>query len=352
VSDLGAGDLLAAIDIGGTKVKIGLADASGRLLATDELPSGQDVQASDLLHAVRSRLDALAEVAHTGRGASAAAGIDSGPAIAAAGIVSPGVISDGGVGLAPNNPGMSELTLAEITRILGVPRLAWANDVKAAAWAEHAWGGLRGAQCGLYLNLGTGLSAGAVIDGRPFNGANGAALEIGYLLPSGSYGPGHRSGKAPLEDLISGRALQDRAAERGLNGLRASDILAALTDAGSRKWPAEQVALAEEFLDQFTRAAVNLVVAFNADAICLGGGMAGATDVFVEPLRAMLDEYAPFPPRVSVAERPGDSSLFGALRVALDVVGVPPEQSAQADSGAESRGRARLMATEHAEATP
>ena len=315
-----AGDLLAAIDIGGTKVKIGLADASGRLLACDELPSGQQIEAPELLRAIRSRLDALTERA------GVTAGTTDTATIVAAGVVSPGVVSDGGVGLAPNNPGMSELSLAEITRTLGVPRLAWANDVKAAAWAEHAWGGLRGAKCGLYLNLGTGLSAGAVIEGRPFHGANGAALEIGYLLPSGGYGPGHRSGKAPLEDLISGRALQDRAAECGLNGLRASDILTALTDAGSRRFPAEQLALAEEFLDQFTRAAVNLAVAFDADAICLGGGIAGSADAFIEPLRGMLDEYAPFPPRVSVAERPDDSSLFGALRVALDLVGLPPEQ--------------------------
>lgn len=318
MGDLGERDLIAAIDIGGTKVKIGVADSRGRLLVTDELPSGQEVEASDLLRAIRSRLDALTEVA------GGAAGIEA-PTVVAAGIVSPGVISDAGVGLAPNNPGMSELTLADITGILGVPEVRWANDVKAAAWAEHAWGGLRGARCGLYLNLGTGLAAGAVIDGRPFNGAHGAALEIGYLLPSGAFGPGHLSGKAPLEDLISGRALQDRAAERGLAGLRASDVLAALTDAG-RESPAEQLALADEFLDQFTRAAVNLAVAFDADAICLGGGMAEATDVFVEPLRAMLAEYAPFPPRVSIADRPGDCSLFGALRVALDLVGLPAEQ--------------------------
>lgn len=313
----GTDGLLAAIDIGGTKVKIALADATGHILGATELASGPELHAAELLKEVRARLIDLA-----------AATRRPGAPIAAAGIVSPGVVATDGVGLAPNNPGMADLSLAAITDILGLDRVQWANDVKAAAWAEHTWGSLRGSRCGLYINLGTGLAAGLVLDGRPVTGAHGAALEIGYLLPSGSYGSGHRSGSAPLEDLISGRALQDRARARGLGEVRASDVLATLgADTGGPLITGCQE-LAEEFVDQFTRAVVNLCVAFDADAVSIGGGIAEATDVFLDPLRAKLDEYAPFPPRLTLAQRPGDSSLFGALRLALDVAGIPPEDAA------------------------
>ena len=239
--------------------------------------------------------------------------------IVGAGLVSPGVVTDAGLALAPNNPGMETLTPADLAAALGLPHLAWANDVKAAALAEHAWGNLAGARCGLYLNLGTGLSAGAVIDGRPLNGAHGAALEIAYLMPaSGSRPPGAASGAAPLEDLISGRALAEQAEQAGLAGWTASRLL---TEA-----PIAAAPFVARFLDELTRAAVNLAVALDVDAVCVGGGIAAATDAFLPPLRAALDEYAPFPPRLALAAHPHDASLRGALRIACDEAGWPPER--------------------------
>ncbi|MBT2503749.1 ROK family protein [Curtobacterium sp. ISL-83] len=307
--------VLAAVDIGGTKVKIALADHESGVLVSDELPSGPETHAADLLTDVREGLHRLERQVRERRGAVVT--------VVAAGLVSPGVVSDGGIALAPNNPGMSDLTVSSIGAALGVVDLVWANDVKAAALAEHSWGGLIGARSGLYVNLGTGLSAGAVIDGRPLNGAHGAALEIAYLLPGGPSDRGHRSGAAPLEDLISGRALRARAARSGSPDVVASTIIDGYGDPGS---PLH--GLATEFVREFGRAVANLAITLDTDRICFGGGIAAATDSFLAPLRSLLDEYVPFPPELSVSARPDESSLFGAIRIACDAAGWRPEDVA------------------------
>ena len=64
-----------------------------------------------------------------------------------------------------------------------------ATDVKAAATAEARWGALAGYDPAIYLNLGTGLGAAIVVDGRVVKGAHGASGEIGYnLVDAGDVG--------------------------------------------------------------------------------------------------------------------------------------------------------------------
>jgi predicted NBD/HSP70 family sugar kinase len=219
---------------------------------------------------------------------------------------------------------MDTVSSETFRRQLGLASLNWANDVKAAAMAEYQWGGLQGAKCGLYVNLGTGLSAGAVIQGEPLNGAHGAALEIGYLLPSTQYVPGHRSGAAPLEDLISGRALGERATRLCGQHLTATDVLAtieSMSPAGNPQVGDLQL-LAEEFIDHLCRAVVNLAISLDVDVISVGGGVAVASRSFLPALRAALDEYVPFPPKLTASPAPNDLSMRGALLLAYKAAGL------------------------------
>ncbi|WP_169795883.1 ROK family protein [Curtobacterium ammoniigenes] len=316
--------LIAAVDIGGTKATAALVHPSDGIVGTTSMPTGTDVSSAEVVTRLAT---AIGDLRRTAGGASAAKG-----SVVAAGVVTPGVVSPRGIALAPNNPGMDTITADALRTALGVPALEWSNDVKAAALAEHAWGSLAGARSGLYINLGTGLAAGAVIDGRPLLGAHGAALEIGYLLPTGPMGAGHRSGAAPLEDRISGRGLQDRATAAGHAGLTASAVVH-----GHGPGETALVELAADFTEELVRAVVNLAITLDSDAICFGGGMAagigggmaagigGAADVFLDPVRSALAEYAPYPPRVSLSTRPDQSSLFGAIRIACAAAGWPTD---------------------------
>ncbi|MDJ0459303.1 ROK family protein [Arthrobacter sp. NQ7] len=307
--------LAVGIDVGGTKLKVCAATLDGRILAISEArgPAGR--------HTTRVLKDVQACFTNVLDRAAALLGRDV--IAGAVGLVTPGVIGENGIALTPNNPGMETSLPAEtIAAMLGVGSVAWANDVKAAAMADHQWGELQGARCGLYINLGTGLSAGAVIDGKPLMGANGAALEIGYLLPvSASHTRGHRSGSAPLEDAVSGRALGDRALASTGESATASEILGAWA-----KNPGSGTVLSElgaEFVDELIHMASNLAITLDPDIISIGGGVTAAAEVFMPRLRDALDEFVPYPPVVAVSPMAGDLSMLGALFIAYQSLEAP-----------------------------
>lgn len=157
---------------------------------------------------------------------------------------------------------------------------------------------------------------------HPLEGAHGAALEIGYLLPSSGYVPGHHSGAAPLEDLISDRALSDRARAMPGEDLSASQVLAALDDAagpGPRAAALHQPA--RRFADPWCRAVTNLAITPDPDVISVGG-VSSSDVVFLPPLRSTLDQDVPYSPTLVVSRTPNDLSMPGALLLACRSTGV------------------------------
>jgi glucokinase len=148
---------------------------------------------------------------------------------------------------------------------------------------------------------------------RPVDAAAGAhavvAGEVGYqLLRPGQ--PGFAAGRAPLEEHVSGRALGERAGALTGRTMTAAD---ALTDPD----PAVR-ALVADALDVLAHHVADLACTLDPDTIAVGGGLVGAADVVLPPLRAALAATAPFPPDVVVAAHPHDAPLVGALALATD----------------------------------
>ncbi len=81
----------------------------------------------------------------------------------------------------PNLPGWVDVPLVEMTRQkFGLP-VTLENDCNAAALAEARYGAGRGHSIVFYAAIGTGIGSGIVIDGKVFQGANGAAGEAGHV---------------------------------------------------------------------------------------------------------------------------------------------------------------------------
>ena len=311
-----APELLAVgIDIGGTKLKVCAATLDGRILAVAEARGPAGRHAAQVVDDVQACFTAALEGSARILGREVSAG--------AVGLVTPGVIGEDGIALTPNNPGMeASLPAVTIGTRLDVESVSWANDVKAAAMADYQWGELQGARCGLYINLGTGISAGAVIDGKPLMGANGAALEIGYLIPtSAPHSRGHRSGSAPLEDAVSGRALSARALEATGERITASAVIESWGNKGTSQTALSE--LAGEFIDELVHAASNLAITLDPDIISIGGGVTSAADVFIPRLRDVLDEFVPYPPAVRISPLAEDLSMLGALLLAYRSLQAP-----------------------------
>ncbi|HEX4788559.1 MAG TPA: ROK family protein [Actinospica sp.] len=301
VQALTAGRTLIGIDVGGTKIDVALADASGEILHRTRLATlaerGPEQALARIAGAVR-RLEKTAEETH-------------GAPVAGWAAVCPGVIQDDHIQLTPNLPGWEKLAVSSrLAAELGAPRVRVANDVRAGALAEVRFGALRGVGTGVYLSLGTGIGAALAVDGRVLLGAHQAAGEISYVTPGDAPIDAVAAGRAPLEELVGGRALGRRAAAL-LGAELTAEQLFRSTDPAAR-------ALVHETLELLARTLANLSVFVDPDTIVVGGGMMAAADVILPELGALVRAATPFPPELRPARFLEDASLHGAIALAAE----------------------------------
>ncbi|OCG72857.1 ROK family protein [Microbacterium sediminis] len=268
------------VDVGGTKVE---AVAIG--------PDGAEL--------ARVRRDTVRGEAGVLAGVLEAIGaVRAGVAPAGVGIGTPGQVQ-GGVVRNAVNLGVTALDLAgAVSARTGLPtRLE--NDVNAAAVGVHA---LRGGDGPLaYLNLGTGIAAGIVIDGRPLRGSGGTAGEIGHLSvdPNGRSCPCGQRGC--IETLAAGWAIAQRW-RRGREHPVREVFAAAPGDPDAAE-------IRDDVVRGVAAAVRALALAVDPVAVVLGGGVSriGA------PLRDAVREEL----RTSAAASPFLSSLRLEDRVEL-----------------------------------
>jgi glucokinase len=299
------------IDVGGTKVALAAADLTGRRLSEIRYTVSETGDAQEVL---------ARTVAAAGRLASRLTR-DHGP-LRSVGAVSPGIVEEEQIRLAPNIPGWESIQLRR-TLQAGLPAdtVTAGTDAKAAALAEARWGSLAGLRCGVFLNLGTGTSAATVVDGKVLTGAHGAAGEIGYALISPA-DPGYGASHAPLEECMSGAGLAARASHLLGEPLTAAEVFA--------RAPADH--RLQELLDDGIRVlgahVAALALAVDPARIAVGGGLAAAGERLLGPVRATLQRAVPFPPELVIARFHQDAPLVGALLLALDAARAAPQASA------------------------
>ncbi len=253
------------VDIGGTKTDAVIVDDLGTVVHRDVRLTGSGRQA------------VLANVAGAVDAVCGAAGIEPHHADSI-GVGVPGSVVDGVVTHA-QNLGITRLDLgAELAALWGV-RPSVDNDVNAAAVGAWVTAGA-GHDCLALLNLGTGLAAGVILDGRLWRGARGAVGEIGMISfdPSGPDGPdGLRGG---LETCASGSGIAWQA-----GGESAESVLArADVDADA--------ALIRERLFEAVATAVRvLVLTLDVEEVLLSGGLTRMGPGLIEGARRVMREW-------------------------------------------------------------
>ncbi len=301
--------LLLAIDVGGTKTQIACYDVASAQLRTCILATH-----SESLPGVPS-LERILEAAR-----DCVAAFRGLPLLSVAAVF-PGVIRGSTLLMAPNTPGFEGLDLrCLITHGLGCASVSLDNDVKAGALAEARWGSLAGIDNAIYLNLGTGLAAAAIVNGQLMRGQNGAAMEIGYLMspfldPARSaQWPAYATGAAPLEELFSGTALNQLAVQMLGLGHRAPDLFS------SRD--AQVCSALEQRIAACAVQVANLAVALDVERIAIGGGLFRQSSTLAPLFEQLIARVVPFPPQLVAAYFIQDAPLWGALSMALEAAGL------------------------------
>jgi glucokinase len=289
------GRAVIGVDIGGTKIAVALASGPGAVLREVRLPTlaarGPDQALRRVGEAVRHLTDEAAGLGLTVVGRAA---------------VVPGVVRPRGLLLAPNLPGWEDLALSRrLGEALGTDSIPVWNDVRAGAFAELRYGNLRGADPGLYLSLGTGVAAAVTVGGTVLEGAHGAAGEMAYVTTEA--GPS-TSTHAPLESVVGGKALGERASQ-----LLGEDIDAA---ALFRRGDPEAQQIVHHALGVLASAVANIAAVLDPVRVVVGGGMMGSAAPILAVVRAQVRRAVPFPPDVVAARFVQDASLHGALALA------------------------------------
>src|SRR5271166_1836008 len=163
-------DMIGAIDVGGTKIAVGVVDQTGRVLARRE--SATDVP--------RGFDDAMRRVVTLLRECTEVAGVK----LCGIGIGSAGPVDTltGRLGNVNNLPGWEGGNPVEIlSREFGVPA-ALENDADAAALGELRWGSGKSKSRFLYVTVGTGIGVSAILDGKVYRGIDRCHPEIGHHI--------------------------------------------------------------------------------------------------------------------------------------------------------------------------
>jgi glucokinase len=196
-------DVAVAVDIGGTKMAVGLVDRSGDLrhrvlVATPSTDSLSAIDGRDLLWRTLTELV---------QGACRSAGTDE--RLAVCGVGCGGPMSADGEAVSPLNiPGWRDFPLrARLHELTGLPTFV-DNDAKALALAEGWLGAASGRRDFIAMVVSTGIGGGVVLEGRLLEGRLGNAGHIGHVVvePDGRACP--CGGRGCLEAEASGTAVQ------------------------------------------------------------------------------------------------------------------------------------------------
>lgn len=172
-------ELVAGIDIGGTKTNMMISDKNGALLVKKRLPTVITPAPEEFFGRLFEEADKLA--AECGGSISSLCGM---------GVGFPGVIDPSGVlSNAPAFPWQGANVENEIRRYYG-GALYLDNDVNMAALGENWKGAARGINDFLMITVGTGIGGALFLNGRLYRGASSAAGEMGYFINIGNGAPG------------------------------------------------------------------------------------------------------------------------------------------------------------------
>jgi len=297
---------IGAVDIGGTKIAVGMVDENGRVLSKMEAPTDPERYA-----------DGLDRIASMLRDTARNTKVEiSGIGIGSTGPVDPFTGAYGDVDFLPG--WRKKSLVADLEKIFNV-RVALENDADAAALAEASWGAGRSKSRLIYVTVGTGIGGGVVIDGELYRGVDGAHPEFAHQVLDPS-GPLCSCGfRGCWESLAAGPAMaawfrsQVPADDSRREDASARDIC---------QWAQQGDALARRSVDReayyLGLGLANLINLFTPDAIVLSGSVLKSSLLFMDGIRSVISRGCRFVPfekaELTMASLGEDANLIGAAR--------------------------------------
>jgi glucokinase len=287
-----------AVDIGGTRTKIGIVAEDGAVVERAAISTPARGEPKALITAIGTALRPLLDARNADRaGVSVAGFLDR---------EHQSMYANANLPLLVGFPLRRELERQlERECVLEV-------DSNAAVVAEFRHGAGKGAERLLGVTVGTGLGGGVIIDGQLLRHTGECAGDLGHIIldPKGRRCTCGSLGC--LEALVCSASLSERA-----GGVTIRDVIQAAQSGNARA-----TAAVVETATWLGIGLASLAPLFHPDTIIVGGGVAAAGELLLEPARASFREHAgdDFRDRVRIvgSELGGWEGMIGAASLALD----------------------------------
>ncbi|MGV1048851.1 MAG: ROK family protein [Solirubrobacterales bacterium] len=309
-----SGDETIGVDLGGTKMLVGVLDGTATAWESREASTGQSE-------------DELVELVVREVGEARQAR----PGAKAVGLGIPATIDhDRGVAISAVNLPLADLPIRDLVEErVGLPVFV-DNDANVAALAEFLYGAARGMPNVVMLTIGTGIGGGLILGGEVYRGATGAGAELGHTVIQADGPPcqGNCPNHGCVEALASGTALgrEGRAAAESAPGSALGRLLADGKAVDGKAVTEAAIAGDETSIAVFELIGSRLGVAcssfaniFEPNAIVVGGGVIAAGDLLLEPARREVRERALNPMNqtpILEATLGNDAGMIGAAALA------------------------------------
>jgi glucokinase len=330
---------LLGIEIGGTKLQLGIGRGRGDIVALRRLQVDPARQASGIREQIAEAFPLLLEEAQLDRGAIGAVGVGFG---------GPVETGRGRTERSYQIDGWDDFLLAGwIREELGIPIVVVHNDADTAGLAESRFGAGKGHSPLLYMTVGSGIGGALIIDDRIYRGFGQGAGEIGHLLVPvfADESPGVPTDLKELEQVASGWAIaragqelfesarfaadtkiqdiRDEAAGRARRRIKGSMV----AEAASRGVP-EAAAILVRAQRTVGFALAQAIALMAPRRIVIGGGVSLIGVEWFDGIRRFVDQYV-FPPfrggfDIVPAALGEEVVVHGALALARDASHTSP----------------------------
>ena len=297
-------DLIAGIDLGGTNVRIALAEKETpeRLICHRKVKTPVEAGPEGFLKVV---IEGVAEcLEELGASKNALAGL---------GCTIPGITDapNGIAVLVTNLPGWEQYPIrSTLEQAMGVP-VAVDNDVNAAALGEYWCGQGKGRHSLVYLTVSTGIAAGIVTEGRLLRGRNHAAGEMGFFMPDPRLLDQDWMPNGCLELTSAGVGLV-RAYKRKKGDLPdrfdARDIFEA-----ARQGDQDAREVVDDAANYLAQAVIALAAVIDPELFILSGSIVQHQQQMVDRIQEMVEKHIPHSPEILMSGFDGDAPIIGAL---------------------------------------
>lgn len=299
------------IDLGGTNIAVGVVDDAQRIVAAADAPTRAQDGADALLDDIAACVGRALE-----RGGLSLTGC------AGVGIGVPGTCDTAhGIVRYAHNIGWDGVAVTEeLRRRLGLPAFL-ANDADCAALGEVIAGAAKGCNSALMVTLGTGVGGGFVVNGDIWSGYGGLGGEYGHMciqMDGAACSCGQRGcweAYASATALI--RQAQEAAKAHPASALNAVRISGKSVYAAAAAGDETAQAVTAQYAKYVGAGLVNFINALFPEVVLLGGGVSGAGDALLSPVRDYVRSHAfvretELLPEIRIAALGGDAGIIGA----------------------------------------